>query len=85
MQIGGMLCGSLSLIRSWIGCTESHEILLGASMFTRSDAAGADVLRRAADSFRVEAMQEDEAVALRPRRVALVAVAAAIISFGVLI
>ena len=44
MQMGGMFSGSLSLVLSWIGCLESHEILLGASGLTRSDAGAADVL-----------------------------------------
>ena len=44
MQMGGMFSGSLSLVLSWIGCLESHEILLGASGLTRSDAEVVDVL-----------------------------------------
>ena len=45
MQMGGMFSGSLSLVLSCIGCLESHEILLGASGLTRSDAGAADVLK----------------------------------------
>ena len=79
MQIGGMFSGSLSLILSSIGCFESHEIFLGASGLTRSDAEEVDVLNRAGDAALRECLANSEVVP-NLRRVALVTVVAIILA-----